>query len=34
VLFDGRNIWSPSEVRAAGFTYYALGRGKGGAGGA
>jgi UDPglucose 6-dehydrogenase len=34
VLFDGRNIWSPSEVRAAGFTYYGIGRGKGGAGGA
>jgi len=30
VLFDGRNIWSPSEVRAAGFTYYGIGRGKGG----
>src|SRR4051812_18128735 len=34
VLFDGRNIWSPSEVRGSGFTYYAIGRGKGGAGGA
>jgi len=34
VLFDGRNIWSPSEVRAAGFTYYGIGRGKGGSGGA
>jgi UDPglucose 6-dehydrogenase len=34
VLFDGRNIWSPAEVRAAGFTYYGIGRGKGGAGGA
>ena len=32
VLFDGRNIWSPAEVRAAGFTYYGIGRGKGGAG--
>ena len=32
VLFDGRNIWNPSEVRAAGFTYYGIGRGKGGAG--
>jgi UDPglucose 6-dehydrogenase len=28
VLFDGRNIWSPSELRAAGFTYYGMGRGK------
>src|SRR5947208_11336454 len=26
ILFDGRNIWSPSEVRASGFTYYAIGR--------
>ncbi|HEX2658816.1 MAG TPA: UDP-glucose/GDP-mannose dehydrogenase family protein [Polyangia bacterium] len=34
VIFDGRNIWSPSEVRAAGFTYYGIGRGKGGTGGA
>ena len=34
VLFDGRNIWNPSEVRAAGFTYYGIGRGKGGSGGA
>jgi UDPglucose 6-dehydrogenase len=28
VVFDGRNVWSPSELRAAGFTYYAIGRGK------
>jgi UDPglucose 6-dehydrogenase len=28
VLFDGRNQWDPAEVRAAGFTYYAIGRGK------
>jgi UDPglucose 6-dehydrogenase len=28
VIFDGRNIWSPSELRAAGFTYYGIGRGK------
>ncbi|MEA2700319.1 MAG: UDPglucose 6-dehydrogenase [Myxococcales bacterium] len=28
VLFDGRNVWSPSELRAAGFTYYGMGRGK------
>src|SRR6478735_8132025 len=31
VIFDGRNIWSPAELRGAGFTYYAIGRGKGGA---
>jgi UDPglucose 6-dehydrogenase len=28
VIFDGRNIWNPSEVRAAGFAYSAIGRGK------
>jgi UDPglucose 6-dehydrogenase len=28
VLFDGRNIWSPPELRAAGFTYYGMGRGS------
>jgi UDPglucose 6-dehydrogenase len=28
VLFDGRNVWSPAELRAAGFTYYGIGRGK------
>jgi UDPglucose 6-dehydrogenase len=26
VLFDGRNIWSPEEVRALGFTYSGIGR--------
>jgi UDPglucose 6-dehydrogenase len=26
VLFDGRNLWSPSDARAAGFTYYGIGR--------
>jgi UDPglucose 6-dehydrogenase len=26
VIFDGRNIWSPAELRGAGFTYYAMGR--------
>jgi UDPglucose 6-dehydrogenase len=31
VVFDGRNIWSPPELRAAGFTYYGIGRGKSGA---
>ena len=28
VIFDGRNVWSPAELRAAGFTYYGMGRGK------
>ncbi|MDB4980846.1 MAG: UDP-glucose dehydrogenase [Myxococcales bacterium] len=28
VIFDGRNIWSPTELRAAGFTYYGMGRGR------
>jgi UDPglucose 6-dehydrogenase len=28
VLFDGRNVWSPPDVRAAGFTYYGMGRGS------
>jgi UDPglucose 6-dehydrogenase len=27
VLFDGRNIWDPDQARAAGFTYYGIGRG-------
>jgi UDPglucose 6-dehydrogenase len=27
VLFDGRNCWEPSEVRAAGFAYFGIGRG-------
>ncbi len=27
VVFDGRNIWDPAEMRAAGFTYYGIGRG-------
>ena len=26
VLFDGRNIWDPEEVRGLGFTYYCIGR--------
>jgi UDPglucose 6-dehydrogenase len=26
VLFDGRNVWQPDEVRALGFTYYGIGR--------
>ena len=28
VLFDGRNVWNPAELRAAGFTYYGIGRGR------
>jgi UDPglucose 6-dehydrogenase len=28
VIFDGRNVWNPAELRAAGFTYYGIGRGK------
>jgi UDPglucose 6-dehydrogenase len=27
ILFDGRNVWSPNELRAQGFTYYGMGRG-------
>jgi UDPglucose 6-dehydrogenase len=27
LLFDGRNIWEPSEVRNLGFTYFGIGRG-------
>ncbi|HVZ86405.1 MAG TPA: UDP-glucose/GDP-mannose dehydrogenase family protein [Polyangia bacterium] len=26
VVFDGRNVWSPAELRGAGFTYYGMGR--------
>jgi UDPglucose 6-dehydrogenase len=26
VLFDGRNVWSPRDTRAAGFTYVGIGR--------
>ncbi len=29
VIFDGRNIYSPSKVRAQGFTYYGVGVDKG-----
>ena len=28
IIFDGRNIWNPSELRAAGFTYAGIGRGR------
>ncbi len=27
-VFDGRNTWEPSEVRAAGLAYYGIGRGQ------
>lgn len=27
VIVDGRNVWSPHEMAAQGFTYYAMGRG-------
>jgi UDPglucose 6-dehydrogenase len=26
VVFDGRNIWEPAELRKLGFTYYGIGR--------
>jgi UDPglucose 6-dehydrogenase len=28
VIFDGRNVWNPTEVRAAGFSYEGIGRGR------
>jgi UDPglucose 6-dehydrogenase len=27
VIFDGRNIWDPNEMRAQGFVYHGIGRG-------
>lgn len=27
IVFDGRNVWDPGDMRAAGFTYYGIGRG-------
>ena len=27
-VFDGRNIWEPAEVRAAGLVYFGIGRGQ------
>jgi UDPglucose 6-dehydrogenase len=29
VVVDGRNVWEPADLRAAGFTYYGVGRGRG-----
>jgi UDPglucose 6-dehydrogenase len=26
IVFDGRNIYDPSHIRDAGFTYYSIGR--------
>ena len=26
VIFDGRNIYNPDQLRALGFTYYSMGR--------
>jgi UDPglucose 6-dehydrogenase len=26
VVFDGRNVWEPAELRALGFTYHGIGR--------
>jgi UDPglucose 6-dehydrogenase len=26
VIFDGRNLYEPAAVHAAGFTYYGIGR--------
>ena len=26
VVFDGRNVWDAAKARAAGFTYYGVGR--------
>ena len=28
VVFDGRNVWEPSQVEAAGLAYYGIGRGR------
>ena len=26
VIFDGRNLYDPSRMQSAGFTYYSIGR--------
>jgi len=26
VIFDGRNIYNPDQIRAQGFIYYSMGR--------
>jgi UDPglucose 6-dehydrogenase len=26
VIFDGRNLYNPEQIRAHGFTYYSMGR--------
>jgi UDPglucose 6-dehydrogenase len=28
VVFDGRNLYHPDEVEAAGLAYYGIGRGR------
>lgn len=28
VMFDGRNLYEPAEVEAAGLAYYGIGRGR------
>jgi len=28
VVFDGRNVWEPAQVEAAGLAYYGIGRGR------
>jgi UDPglucose 6-dehydrogenase len=27
IIVDGRNLWDPDALKAAGFTYYGVGRG-------
>ena len=26
VIFDGRNVYNPDQIRGQGFTYYSMGR--------